>query len=159
MRVILPVVALSTLALAAVAQPDDRWDSGYGQGIHEASVRNASGAQFSINCPEGSPTARPGLLMTLPDISGGETIDAVEATIAIDGVSHDWRLDRKVLDQNQVSFSWDSAGPQTERQLADLVARLGGGNSVTISIPGDQVEETFTLTGSRAALEACAGPY
>ena len=157
MRLILAAVAVSALALPAAAQNDARWTSGYGQGIHEASVRNASGAQFSVSCPDGSPTARPGLLLTLPELEGGETIDAVDAAVTVDGAEHPWRLDRKVQDQNQVVFAWEAAGPQTAGQLSDLITRLRNGNSMTVSVPGDRVEETFALAGSSAALEVCAG--
>lgn len=159
MKPFLAAVAVSAVMLPSLGQAQERWGSGYGQGIHEASIRNDSRAQFSVSCPEGSPTARPGFLLNLPDLRGGEAREGVRATIAVDGRDQDWRVDREVLDQNQVVFSWHAAGPQTEQQLSDLVRRLRRGNSVTVSVPGDEVEETFTLAGSNVALEACAGPY
>lgn len=159
MRLIAAAAIVAALATPALAQPQDRWGSGYGQGIHEASVRNGAGAQFSVSCPEGSPTARPGFLLSVDGLSGGETREGVGALFMIDSRSYSWRVDRRVLDQNQVVFSWDAVGPETERELSDLVARLRRGNNVTIAIPTDDVRETFTLAGSSVALSACAGPY
>lgn len=159
MRLIAAAALAALLATPALAQTEARWGSGYGQGIHEANVRNESGAQFSVSCPEGSPTARPGFLLTIDGLRGGESAEDVGAMFMIDSRSYSWRVNRKVLDQNQVVFSWDAVGPEAERELSDLVARLRRGHNVTIAVPTDEIREAFTLAGSSAALSACAGPY
>lgn len=153
------LVASLLLAAPGLAEAQSRWTHGYGQGIHEASIRNAGGASFSVSCPDGSPTARPGLLITFEELTGGQDVEAVPASLVVDGRTINWRLDRRVLDQNQVVFDWDAAGPETEAQLAALVRSLRNGRRLTVSIPTQNVSEVFSLAGSSAALQSCAGPY
>ena len=156
-KTFLLIGAALMVATPAVAQ--ERWGSGFGQGIFESDIRNAEGGQFSISCPGGAEEAKPGLLLVIDGMRGGETFSAVPFGIAIDGRTQDWRVERRVLDQNQVIYSWKAEDAAAERRLQGLVRSLRAGRSLTITTPDDQVSQTFTLAGSGAALADCAGPY
>lgn len=147
------------LMIASPTVAQERWGSGYGQGIFESNVRNAQGGQFSVSCPGGAEDAKPGLLLVIDGMRGGETVPAVPFGITIDGRTQDWRVERRVLDQNQVIYSWKAEDAAAELRLQGLVRSLRAGRSLTITAPDDQVSQTFTLVGSGAALADCAGPY
>lgn len=142
------------LAPATALAADGVWTSGYGQGISEANVVNRDGVTLRVACPDAALERAPSVSLDVPGLEGGENRRVV-TLINIGGrtVTLDFR--RRVLDQNQVVYTWDATGQQ-RRIFDDLVFNLSRGRSVTVGINSERIRETFPLSGARAALEACS---
>ncbi|MGV3577340.1 hypothetical protein [Brevundimonas sp.] len=155
MKSLTAAVLIGLLAPATVLAADGRWTSGYGQGVTEATVTNGRGTTFYIACPDAALNQAPSVTLEPRGMTGGENATGVGVTLSIDGASVDWPLNRRVLDQNQVLFTADATTAAQKTALRALMRSLGNGRSVTVSIPGDGVSETFTLAGSAEALREC----
>lgn len=152
----LAVTALiCALAPTAVLAQDGRWTSGYGQGITEATVTNGRGTSFYVACPDAALNQAPSVTLEPRGMTGGENGTDVAVTLTIDGRATTWPLNRRVLDQNQVLFTADATSAAQKTALRTLMRGLSNGGSLTVSIPGDGVSETFTLAGSAEALREC----
>ena len=144
--------ALSPLAAKAGV---GRWTSGYGQGINEATVENTAGTTFYVSCPDAGLNQPPSLTLEPKALRGGANIASVGALVTIGGQNTAVTFQRKVLDQNQVIFTWDATTMPAKRALGALIGRMERGRSVTVSLPSQSIRETFTLVGSREALAGC----
>jgi len=143
------------LAPAAALAGDGVWTSGYGQGINEANVVNARGVTLRVACPDAALNWAPSVSIDVPNLQGGENA-TVTALVTISGRSAAIDFRRRVLDQNQVVYTWDGAGRQ-RRVFDELVFNMvHSGRRVSVVMSTERFRETFPLQGARAALEACA---
>lgn len=151
-RIALSVALLLTPAAALAG--DGVWTSGYGQGITEANVVNARGVTLRVACPDAALNRAPSVSIDVPNLQGGEN-KTVTAQVTIGGRAAAIDFQRRVLDQNQVVYSWSAPGRQ--RHVFDelLFNMTHGGRSVSVVISPERLRETFPLQGARAALEAC----
>lgn len=154
MKRIAVIFALMSVPAAALAG-DRVWTSGHDAGITEANVVNRRGVTLRVACPDAALNKPPSLSLDVPDLEGGEN-KRVATLINVDGRSVTVDFHRRVLDQNQVVYTWDAAGQQ-RTVFDDVVFSLTHGRSASVTINSERIRETFPLSGARAALEACSG--
>ena len=95
----------------AQAQPMGQWGGGFGQGLWEAGVENATGGRFSLHCSDD----RDGLIFYVDRMAGAPAAAGnVEATLRIDGDNWHWPLRREVQNSGQVMYSWNAGGDAHE---------------------------------------------
>jgi hypothetical protein len=151
-RILLSAVLM--LIPAAALAGDGVWTGGYGQGISEANVANARGVTLRVACPDAALNRAPSVSIDVPNLQGGET-KTVTALVTIGGRSAAIDFRRRMLDQNQVVYSWDAAGRQRHVFEELLFNLTHGGRTVTVVMSTERFRETFPLQGARAALETC----
>jgi hypothetical protein len=152
-RIVLGAALMLIPAMALAG--DGVWTGGYGQGISEANVSNARGVTLRVACPDAALNRPNSVSIDVPNLRGGEN-KMVLTQITIGGRSAAIDFRRRVLDQNQVVYTWDAAGRQ-QHVFEELLFNLThGGRTATVVMSTERFRESFPLQGARAALEACA---
>lgn len=126
---------------------DDRWRSGWGQGIAEAQVTNGSGNSIYVAChsyPE-YPDSLSSVTFTL---AGRGAQSGNEVLLAFDG-----QKPEAYYVDNHGTIEPDSRA--TEGQFVAIIAGLKGHDSVYVRF-NDGRESTFSLKGSSDAIGSCS---
>ena len=148
-------VAIALICAPGAALAGDRvWSSHQQQGISTAHVVNAEGVTLRVDCPEAGQDRVPTISIASPGLEGGEN-KTVLTLITVGGRSASLDFRRRVLEQNEVVYTWDATA---QRPMFDqlLFALTRGGRTASVVMRTERFRQDFPLQGARAALEACA---
>ncbi len=154
-------VALA-LGCASAEAADHAWQSGFGQGILEASVENRDGGRLSVHCPAGQEDTTPGLTVETRqafDIREGAVADIV---LVVDDAMLPLRAVHGGGYDGAAHFGFRADDHGLVASLEAVVDRLRRGRAVTVELPPPGRPERFSPNGSAAALagilEGCEKP-
>jgi hypothetical protein len=154
--IIVCCVTLACLVAESAAQSSGWVRSRMEQGYYAASVANAAGARFRVDCgtAEDSDKTEAQSITYIPKL-GASLTDAVEGTITIDGAAKQLTFHTTQDPPDPVEIQFEGEDLDSVEVLQDLVAQLRKARSLTVEVPTFNLRDTFSTTNVAKALGTC----
>ncbi len=154
-RALLIVAGAALAAPSAQAQPVGRWISGFGQGMHEAVVRDVRWQEVRFSCPTPQQTRFPPAVTLTVQGRGAESEGRL-VLFDVGGRSIPVEMRRQpAAEPGRVEYRLEATDDASRARMVELVRALSGGGRLVIGTPDDGGRHGFSLRGSAEALAGC----